>query len=141
MPDDLRDLEDDLAEFNRKIIKELKKVTSKAGLNIKNDAKTRLRRHVRHRSGGHVSDLPRTITYDVRQRKDSLLLEVGPDLNRQEQAPLGGLVEFGVAAWGDKGTLGSAPRPYLAPALETEVPKFQEHIGRVAERLFDGRTQ
>lgn len=104
-----RRIADEFDQAARELGEEVRKVVSRAALNIKNDARDRI-------SGArHLPHYPRSISYDVEETGDGPAAEIGPDHNRS-QGPLGNLLEYG--------SVNNAPIPHLAPALDEEEPRF-----------------
>lgn len=124
---DLLDLQDDLAAAAEDAIAQLKPVVSKGALNIK--------RHWAKEWDGlgpHITDLPKTIDYDLDVTEDTISAQVGPNKDEEgTQAPLGNLIAYG--------SLHSAPHPADANALAAEEPRFIDNVGKVAEQLLAGR--
>lgn len=137
MPDTLRDLSDDFEEAVDQITDEVRKITSKGSLNIKNEAKKLWKAGTKHRFGGHVKFVLPATTYDVWVAGGVVYGEIGPELSKMppphRQGPLGGFLE--------DGSLNNAPTPGLTPAWVAEEPRYLDHIGDVAQRLLDGRTR
>lgn len=64
---------------------------------------------------------PFTITYDIIEDGDTIAAEIGPDREKNGQAKLGHLFEYGTSS--------HAPRAHLGPALDRELPAFEKHVG------------
>lgn len=92
---------------------EARKVVAKGALNIKTDA--------RKLSSGisHAPAYPRSISYDTYDTPTGAWAEIGPDKSRPQGA-LGNLFEYG--------SVNNAPIPHMAPAAETERPKFEKAL-------------
>lgn len=123
----LHELRAVLDDAGDEIVAEGKKVVGRGSYNIKQDWKRRW--SGLERAGG----LPSTISYDVRSKGTLIHGEIGPDLDRGGQAPLGGFLE------NEYGTPWSAPQPAGAPALAAEAPKFEQALGDLAVKLLEGR--
>lgn len=106
---DVDDLARDLGKAATDIHRGARAVVQRGALNIKRDAARRLG------TGGHLRHLGRAVTYDTQETLTRASAEIGPDKNRR-QGKLGHIPEYG--------TRNNRPRPYLAPALEAERPRF-----------------
>lgn len=103
------------------VLPEARKVTAKAALNIKNDAKKRV-------SGlAHAPYYPRSIGYDMAVRGTTVSAEIGPDKDRP-QGPLGNILEYGTSK--------NPPYAHLGPALDYEGPNFERYLGQLGEDLL-----
>ena len=123
----LRELRGILDDAGDEIIPQGERLVGKGSNNIKQDWKRRW-------AGiAHAPGLPRTISYDVTSAGSLIRGEIGPDLDRGGQAPLGGFLEL------EYGTRWSAPQPAGAPALEAEAPRFEKALGDLAVKLLEGR--
>ena len=123
----LDDLGDAFESAARNVVPEGKKVVGKGSLNIKRDWQRRW-------SGlEHAGGLPRTINYDVDVKGTLIDGEVGPNLDRGGQAPLGGFLE------NEYGTPWSAPRPAGQPALDAEEPRFVAAVEKLGVDLLEER--
>jgi hypothetical protein len=123
---DLLNLRDDLQFSADEAVKQLKPVVSKGALNIK-------RQWAKEWGalGHHITDLPKTIDYDIDVTGDMISAEIGPNKDEEgTQAPLGNLIAYG--------SLHSAPHPSDANALAAEEPRFLDNVGDVAEQLLAG---
>lgn len=109
----------DLERAGRDITDEVSKVTAKACLNMKKDAKQR----VDGRGMPHLKHLAGSFTYDVTVSGSLVVGEVGAELERR-QGPLDGLIE--------NGTLTSAPIPHWRPAADKEVPVWLDYLDQAA---------
>lgn len=91
----------------------------KGALNIKTDA--------RRRAAGnkHLPRLPYAITYDVHPTPGGASAEIGPDRSKK-QGKLGNIPEYG--------TVNNPPRPYMRPAAEAELPRFERAMAELAEK-------
>lgn len=123
----LHELKAVLDDAGDEIIDQGKRLVGKGSNNIKKDWRARW-------SGlDHAGGLPRTINYDVKVKGTLIDGEIGPDLARGGQAPLGGFLDL------EYGTRWSAPQPAGAPALEAEAPRFEKAVGDLAVKLLEGR--
>lgn len=129
MYDDLTALERDLGEIHRELMPEVRQVTSKGALNIKQGWSRRWEGHptIRH--------LPRAINYDLDERAASVEAEIGP-AHERVQGTLGHIIEFGKAEYGD---LRNAPIPGGQPALDDEEPRYVRALAAVAEKVIGRR--
>ena len=123
----LHELKGVLDDAGDEIIPQGERLVGKGSNQIKQDWKRRWSGLAR--AGG----LPRTISYDVRTTGTLIDGEIGPDLDRGGQAPLGGFLEL------EYGTRWSAPQPAGAPALEAEAPRFEKALGDLAVKLLEGQ--
>jgi hypothetical protein len=102
--------------------KEARKVVAKGALNVKTDAR-------RRRSGSkHFPRLPTAITYDSHETPGGGWAEVGPD-HAKPQGELGHIPEYGA--------LKTAPEPYMRPAAEREMPRFEKAMEALAVKGLD----
>lgn len=126
---DLNHLIHDLGEIRRELMPEVKQVTSKGALNIKQGWARRWEGHpsIRH--------LPRAVNYDLAEGPAFVAAEVGPD-HARTQATLGHIIEFGQAEYG---TLRNAPIPGGQPALDDEEPRYVRALADAAEKVLSGR--
>jgi hypothetical protein len=118
----------DLETLPERAPEAFRKVTSRAGVQIKLDWKARWNAisHV-----GHIPHLIRNIGYDLSQKGSTFSVTVGVAPGRL-QSRLASFIEFG--------TLTSAPHPAGQKALDTERPKFERAALDVAvELLEEGR--
>lgn len=100
---------------------EARKVVAKGALNIKTDARKR-------RSGSkHFPKLDRAIDYDTQDTPGGGWAEIGPNHDKP-QGNLGHIPE--------DGALRTAPEPYMRPAAETELPKFEKAMEALALKPF-----
>lgn len=76
-------------------------------------------------SGGVAKHYPASITYDVTVGVGSVVAEIGPDREKNGQAKLGNVFEYG--------TSDLPPRWHLGPALDRQVPKFQLDMGDIGD--------
>ncbi len=103
-------------------IPEARKVVAKGALNIKRDAQ-------RRRSGSrHFPRLASAITYESRETPGGASAEIGPEHGRP-QGNLGWIPEFG--------SLKTAPEPYMRPAGEAELPRFEKAMEAIAVQPLD----
>jgi hypothetical protein len=97
--------------------KESRKVLGRGLLNIKNDSRRRI-------SGSeHFPRVAASINYEVHATVTGGWGEVGPEHGRP-QANLAFIAE--------NGSLHTAPRPFMRPAVETELPKFAKAMEALA---------
>lgn len=102
--------------------KEARKVVAKGLLNIKTDAR-------RRRQGSkHFPRLAAAITYDSHETPGGGWGEVGPD-HAKPQGELGFIPE--------NGSLKTAPKPYMRPAAERELPRFEKAMEALAVKGLD----
>lgn len=98
---------------------EARKVVAKGALNIKTDAR-------RRRAGSTwFPRLPAAITYESHITPSGGYADVGPEHGRP-QGNLGHIPEYG--------SLRTAPEPYMAPAADAELPRFERTMADLAER-------
>jgi hypothetical protein len=124
---ELSELAEDLRLAADEVIDKMEPVVSKGALNIKRDwAKDW------GTLGSHITDLPRTIDYDLTVDGTDIAAEIGPNKDLEgTQAPLGNLIAYG--------SVHSAPHPADAHALAAEEPRFEQAAADAAEQLLDGR--
>jgi hypothetical protein len=75
----------------------------------------------------HAPHYPDSIGFDVNYKATSTEAVIGPDKNRRQGA-LGNLLEYGSA--------NNPPLSHLGPALDSEGPAFEHHLGDVAEQAL-----
>lgn len=75
-----------------------------------------------------IQHYPNTITYDVEVEANAIVAEIGPDREKNGQAKLGNIFEYGTSKL--------PPRPHLGPALDREAPNFEQHLDDIAGRLL-----
>lgn len=122
----LKEFVADLGKAAETVVEQAKKVVGRGCLNVKKDAQ----RIVRAASTkGYLPHYPRSISYDVTARGDSVTGVIGPDRNRL-QGGLGRVIEYG--------TIHNAPIPHLSPALDAELPRLEQYAAELGERLLDG---
>lgn len=103
------------------VLTEARKVTAKAALNIKNDAKKKA-------SGlAHAPHYPRSISYNTAISGTAVTAEIGPDKDRPQGA-LGNILEYGTSK--------NPPYAHLGPALDYESPNFERYLGQLGEDLL-----
>lgn len=107
----------DLGGVERRVVPAIRKVTAKAAVNIKNDARARI---IAQSSGKYVKQYPDSITYDLKESGTEVTAEVGPDKDRP-QGPLGNLLEYGTSE--------RPPFPHLQPAFEAELDPYERFMG------------
>jgi hypothetical protein len=106
---------------------EARKVVAKGSLNIKTEAR-QIISDLRHHHPTYLPHYPRSISYDVDDTAGGGIQgSIGPDAHLP-QGPLGNILEYGSA--------NSVPYPHLNPALDHEVPRFEQNLADLAERLF-----
>jgi hypothetical protein len=124
---ELRGLADDLRRTAEDVVDEMKPVVSKGALNIKKDWAKAWKG-----LGPHISDLPRTIDYDLAVDQTTISADIGPNKDLVgTQAPLSNLIEFG--------SVHSAAHPAGATALALEESRFVQAVGDAAEKLLGPR--
>lgn len=113
----------DLDSAAEDALPQARKVVARGALNIKKDAKERI--------GGlaHAPAYPKAISYDTRTSGMSTEAEIGPDKLRRQGA-LGNLLEFG--------SVNNPPHPHILPAVEAELPRFEQAMSDLAARLLEG---
>lgn len=109
------------------VVEQGKKVVGKGCLNVKKDAQ-RIVRAASHR--GYLPHYPRSIGYDVTARAADITGEIGPDSNKL-QGGLGRILEFG--------TVNNAPIPHIIPSLDAELPRFEQFVAELGEKLIFGK--
>jgi hypothetical protein len=103
-------------------VKESREVVQRGLWNIKRDAQ-------RRRAGSrHFPRLASAITYDSQATRTGASGEVGPD-HARPQGNLGHIPEFGA--------LKTAPEPYMRPAAEAELPRFQKAMEALAAKPLE----
>jgi len=101
---------------------EARKAVAKGALNIKTDAR-------RRRSGSkYLPRLAAAITYESQATRTGGWAEVGPE-HGKAQGNLGHIPE--------SGTLKNAPEPYMRPAAEAELPRFERAMEAAAAKALD----
>lgn len=129
MPQSLKFDNDEVAKYADLLVHtadaapvEVRKVVEKGALNIKNDAR---RRRSRSR---HFPKLARAITYETHMTPSGAWAEVGPEQNRP-QGNLAHIPEFG--------SLRTPPEPYMRPAAERELPRFERAIEALGVKALE----
>lgn len=120
---------DEVAKFGDLVVSaagvapaEARKVVAKGALDIKNDAR-------RRRSGSqHFPRLPAAITYESHVTATGGWADIGPDHDKP-QGNLGHIPEYG--------SLKTAARPYMRPAAEAELPKFERAMEALAVKALE----
>lgn len=119
---DLPKLAFDLDEAARVAPAESRKVVAKGLLNIKADAR-------RRREGSkYFPRLPYAITYETGMTPTGAWGEVGPD-HAKPQGNLGHIPEYG--------SLRTPAEPYMAPAADAELPRFERAMQDLAEKAIE----
>lgn len=124
---DLNKLLSDWDAAHEKLEDETRKVLSKGSLNIKTAWKAAWR--VRPKTPW----LYTTIDYDLGKdlATGNQYGEIGPSpVPGGHSASLGGIIE--------EGTVNNAPHPGGAPALAAELPRFQDALAAMGQRLLEG---
>lgn len=116
----------DLGGVSARVVPQMRSVTSRGALNIKNAAKASIQSQTRHK---YVVQYPNSITYDITAAGLSVSAEIGPDKGKPQGA-LGNLLEFGSSR--------NAPLPHLIPSWEAEVPGYESFMAAVAEASVFG---
>lgn len=124
---ELVQLAEDLRLAADEVLDKMEPVVSKGALNIKRDWAKAWKA-----LGPHITDLPRTIDYDLNRDGTDITANIGPNKDDEgTQAPLGNLLEYG--------SIHSAPHPAGAASLALEEPRFEQAVADVAEQLLDGQ--
>jgi hypothetical protein len=98
------------------------KVVFVGALHIKQDARRRISGHP------HFKALPYAIDFDpVTTTSRAAYTEVGVNKGKK-QGPLGNIPEYG--------SLTLAPMPYMRPAVEAELPKFEAAMDALAVKAL-----
>lgn len=118
----------DFETLPKRLIPELRKVTSKGALNIKRDWAERWEGHMT------IAHLPSSINYDLAEEPTAVEAEIGADHSRL-QGTLAHIIEFANAEYG---TLRNAPIPGGQPALDAEEPRYVRAVADVAEEAVAG---
>lgn len=100
---------------------EARKVLQKGLLNIKTDARRR-----RERSR-YFPALARAITYESHETLTGGWGEVGPEHGKR-QGNMGHIPEYGA--------LKTPPEPYMRPAAEAELPRFERAVADLVEKAL-----
>jgi hypothetical protein len=122
-----------MAESERDITDEVKKITSKTLLEMKKHAQKIVRGH------STIPNLDRSFNYDVKATKSEVTGEVGADIEKvtpgggmvKEPGSLDFIIEFGTP-W-------SAPIPHWGPAEKKQVPLWEKYLEDAAEGVLDDR--
>lgn len=121
---EVRLLSQDLMAAAAAAPKETRAIVQKGALNIKTDAR-------RRRAGSaHFPRLASAITYDTDSSPLGASAEIGPEQDRP-QGNLAHIPEYG--------SLNTPAQPYMAPAADAEVPKFEQAMTALAARLLGDR--
>jgi glycine cleavage system pyridoxal-binding protein P len=127
---ELRQFGADLREAAALAAAEARRAVTKAGVNIKRDARANLRAQGVTLNSS-LSWLPVAVSYDIESPGDGVTdVVVGPD---QAISGLGVGVEFGSSH--------HAPMPFLHPAFDAEVPRFNEAVDTAVLGAFMGRLR
>ena len=119
---DLRRLAFDLDAAAEVAPEESRKNVARGCFNIRTDARQR-------RSGSKSFPwLASAITYETGETPTGAWGEVGPDIERP-QGNLGHIPEHGA--------LRTPPEPYMAPAADTELPKFERAMEGLAVKAIE----
>jgi hypothetical protein len=103
---------------------ETRKVVARGAFQIKADAR-------RRRSGSkYFPRLKYAISYDSHETPTGGWAEIGPDVEKP-QGNMGHIPEYGA--------LKTPAEPYMAPAAEAEMPKFERAMQDLAARLLGDR--
>ncbi len=129
MPESLRFDSADVAKYADLLVDaagvapvEARKVVAKGALNIKTDAR-------RRRAGSaYFPLLTRAITYESHETRTGGYAEVGPEQDRP-QGDMAHIPEFGA--------LKTPPEPYMRPAAEAELPRFEKAMEAIAVRPLE----
>lgn len=100
---------------------EAKKIVAKGALNIKNDARSRIK------GLAHAPAYPYSITYDPLDLPRGPAADVGPDKSRRQGA-LGNILEYGSS--------NNPAHPHMAPAVEAEAPRLEQAAADLAEKAL-----
>jgi hypothetical protein len=119
---EVRKLAADLGEIPVKAVPEVRAITQKGALNIKQDWQARWRGHPTFPA------LPSAVSYDTRITAGFVEAEIGPDKGRRQGA-LGNIIEFG--------TPNNAPIPAGMPALNAELPKYEKALAEALTKLME----
>jgi len=115
----------DLESVSARADKEFRAVMSRAGVQIKLDWKAGYKAIAPR---GHIPHLIRSIGYDLSQKGTTYSVTVGPKA---------GMLQSGLAAYVEFGTLTSPPHPAGQKALDAEAPKMERAALKVAEDLLE----
>ena len=118
---EVRKLASDLGTLPAKAVPEVRSVTQKGALNIKQDWQARWRGHPTFPA------LPSAISYDTKISAFMVEAEIGPDKGKRQGA-LGNIIEFG--------TPKNAPIPAGMPALNAELPKYEKALAEALTKLM-----
>lgn len=98
-------------------------VVSKGCLNMKNEA----RKNAPH--GPHTPHYANSINYDITEKGDEIIGEMGPAEGRRQWG-LGNLLEYG----GPR----NPAQPHIEPALDHEAPRFLRACEDLAAEAIEG---
>lgn len=119
---ELRRLTVDLDTAAKVAPEESRKVVSRGALQIKNDAR-------RRRSGSkYFPRLQYAINYETELTATGAWAEVGPD-HGKPQGNMGHIPEYGA--------LKTPPEPYMGPAADAELPRFERAMADLAEKAIE----
>lgn len=110
---EIEDLIGDLSESSKEAGRNILPVLHRGANNIVRDARENAPK------SAVIRYYPFTISYDIEGKDDTIEVTVGPDREKNGQAKLGHLFEYGTAT--------IAPRPHLGPALDRELPNLEEY--------------
>lgn len=101
------------------------RAVKKGAVNVKKNAQDNIRAQT---SSSYTKHYPKAITFDI--QNGGLQAEIGPEVGRT-QAFLGKILEFGTAT--------SPAMPHLDPAIDAEIPAFEQGIMQaVDEAMLEG---
>lgn len=122
----IRALTADLGTIPERIIPNVRKALEVTARNIKDD----WRDNAKKANPVHARRYPSTIDYDLELDRDgSISAEIGPNLDRGGQAPLGFLEEA-------KGGVASTPQGNARKALRKNLADFERGILKATEDLL-----
>lgn len=110
---ELRRFATDLRNMPQYMRPEARKVIEKGGVNIKNQLRQEMQQST------HFKQVARSISYDIRDRAETIELEVGPV--KGSPGSLANIAYFGTSLGG-----GTVPDPELA--LDAEVPNLERYL-------------
>lgn len=119
MADDLDALAEDLGEEADTIRDRIRPVMAKAALNVKTQLRTEMSEH------RHFKPAARAITYEISDRADGILAEIGPTHGKDDPGSIANIAYFG----GVHG--GGATVPDPIGAGEAEVSAMIDWLGKI----------